>query len=62
MHHCKDLNYLAFDPFLWSRLEAPDKQKVRAQMVEDLKDYYRERSVAVEITEQDFASLLAPGA
>jgi len=62
MYHCKDLNYLAFDPFLWSRLEAPDKQKVRAQMVEDLKDYFRERSVAVEITEQDFASLLAPGA
>jgi len=62
MYHCKDLNYLAFDPVLWSRLDGPDKQRVIAQMVEDLKDYFRERNVELEITGEDYASLLPPGA
>jgi superfamily II DNA or RNA helicase len=62
MYHCRDLNYLAFDPFLWSRLDASDQLKVRLQMVEDLKDYYRNRSVALEITEEDCVSLLPPKA
>jgi superfamily II DNA or RNA helicase len=57
IYHCKDLNYIAFDPSLWETLEKHDFSGYSDQMNEDLKAYYQKLNIVIE--EEDFRFLTA---
>lgn len=54
VYHCKDLNYIAFDPKLWSMLVKADFEKIASQMTADLKDYYQKNDIAIEAADYQF--------
>jgi len=48
IYHCKDLNYIAFDPKLWEMLEHKDFSIFSNQIIEDLKVYYQKFNIVIE--------------
>lgn len=56
-HHCKDLNYLSLDTVLHDQFEEKDYDRIRTQMVQDLKDYYKKQNIS--ITQEDHFFLLS---
>ncbi len=55
-YHCKDLNYLAMDPVLFSHLKRDQYEQITQQMVQDLRDYYEKLDIS--LIEKDYSFLL----
>jgi len=47
MHHCKDLNYISFDTFLWSNFTNEDESLIQQQMFSDLYNYYQKLEMTI---------------
>ena len=45
LYHSKDLGVISMNHALFSRMEEMDFQRVREQMLEDIKNYYRQMGV-----------------
>ena len=45
LYHSKDLGVISMNHALFSRMEEGDFQRVREQMLEDIRNYYREMGV-----------------
>jgi len=43
MNYCKDLSEIAFNNFLWEQLEEEDLERIKEQLCNDLKGYYKKR-------------------
>jgi hypothetical protein len=54
LYHCKDLNYIAFENNLWFNLEINDQSRIRVQMVDDLKNYYRKLDIDLDSGDYEF--------
>ncbi len=53
-YHCRDLKYIAMDPVLREHLNDADDQKIREQMVADLKKYYARLEISLEVDDYLF--------
>lgn len=47
MYHCKDLNYISFDPYLWEQITQDDLSKIQKQMLTDLENYYNKLDINI---------------
>jgi superfamily II DNA or RNA helicase len=54
IYHCKDLNYIAFDPKLWEMLKNEDFSRFANQMREDLKAYYQKLNIIMDVEDYGF--------